>query len=56
MCFCSTQIDRVAPAGHPGDPEDALFRSQEKLSGEGAAVLAFNRIDSSPVGNMNVGS
>lgn len=47
MCFCFTQIDGVAQASHPGGPEDALFRSQEELSGERIPVLPFDRVNSS---------
>lgn len=29
-----TQTDRISPNSHPGGPEDALFRCQEKFSGK----------------------
>lgn len=39
MCNCFTQTDRFTQESHPGDPEDALFRSQEKFSGEHIPVF-----------------
>lgn len=34
-----TQIDWVSPKSHPGDPENALFCSQEKLPGTWDTIL-----------------
>lgn len=39
MCNCFTQTNGFTQESHPGDPEDALFRSQEKISGEHVPVF-----------------